>query len=480
MLVAVLELTNPYKYGISSHGVPSYLAVTYNTTDTFYAVGYKEKPAGNNLLCIIKPVDTEPSNKIPRADLVRLIGPCGDITAEKEALLLFYAGIQPNATQRRAEKEAAEQVASKSIQLTNRKHLTGFTFHIDPEGCRDVDDVITINPLSDGKTEVIITISDVAAYIEPNTLLDKTAAIRGQTFYNNEGSVMRSMLPSTLSEGCLSLLPSNSYSIGVSLYCIWDYNSRELTVINFEETYFKVTQTYTYNNFITEASPENVCIMRDVCSSLYGSETNDTHIWIEQLMLLYNREAGKKLRATGQGILRRQAASLPSCVPAQAVLPFLGTAAAQYIPASSDDTYHSGLSVELYCHATSPIRRYVDLVNQRILKNCLSAASDYSIDALNIMSKNQRKYARSIYFLDNVAGSGTVNGIVIEIAKKIHVYIEDWRMIIKVKYVMVENKIMSPDESREYNVLVGDVIKIKYAVQYNKRRWKDKIVFEII
>ena len=59
-------------------------------------------------------------------------------------------------------------------------------------------------------------------------------------------------------------------------------------------------------------------------------------------------------------------------------------------------------------------------------------------------------------------------------------YIEQWRMIIKVKYVTVGDKMMSPDESREYNVAIGDEIKIKYAVQYNKRRWKDKIVFEIL
>ena len=157
MLIAVLELTNPYKYGISSHGVPSYLAVAYNTTDNFYAVGYKEKPAGNNLLCIIKPVTEAASNKIPRADLVRVIGPCGNIEAEKEALLLFYAGLQPNAAQRRSIQEGAAVVSQYIPCIQNRRQLAGFTFHIDPEGCRDVDDVITINRLSYNQIEFIIT-----------------------------------------------------------------------------------------------------------------------------------------------------------------------------------------------------------------------------------------------------------------------------------------------------------------------------------
>ena len=242
MLVAVLELTNPYKYGISSHGVPSYLAVAYNTTDTFYAVGYKEKPAGNNLLCIIKPVQTGTSNKIPRADLVRIIGPCGDITAEKEALLLFYAGIQSNAGQRRLIQDESTAVSHYVPCLENRKQLTGFTFHIDPEGCRDVDDVITINKISNNQIEIVITISDVAEYIAVDSLLDKTAATNGQTFYNNEGTVMRPMLPSCLSEGCLSLLPRNLHSIGVSLYCIWNSDKLELIVNGFSETYFKASQ----------------------------------------------------------------------------------------------------------------------------------------------------------------------------------------------------------------------------------------------
>ena len=156
MLIAVLELTNPYKYGISSHGVPSYLAVAYNTTDNFYAVGYKEKPAGNNLLCIIKPDTTAAqSNKIPRADLVRVIGPCGNIEAEKEALLLFYAGLQPNAAQRRSIQERATAVSQYVPCIQNRRKLTGFTFHIDPEGCRDVDDIITINKLSNNQKALL-------------------------------------------------------------------------------------------------------------------------------------------------------------------------------------------------------------------------------------------------------------------------------------------------------------------------------------
>ena len=147
-LVACLELTNQCKYGMSSHGVPAYLAVPYQAKEDaarFYAVGYNGQKEGKNVLCIIRPIaKTDASQqKIPRADLVRVIGTVGDYAAESEALLLHYAGIPPNAAIRRQLQEEVAVVLQRQVE-NSRQHLTGYTFHIDPPGCRDVDDVSTI------------------------------------------------------------------------------------------------------------------------------------------------------------------------------------------------------------------------------------------------------------------------------------------------------------------------------------------------
>ena len=312
-IVACLELTNQCKYGMSSHGVPAYLAVPYQAKDAaakFYAVGYKGQVDGKNILCIIRPIAaaTESQQKIPRADLVRVIGTVGDYEAETEALLLHYAGIPPNTAVRRQLQEEVAAVCQRKLETgSNRHQLTGYTFHIDPPGCRDVDDVITIEPAdAEGSYRVWITISDVAEYIQAGSLLDAAAAKQGQTFYDNEGTVQRPMFPKELSEVVLSLssqgLKDRGY--GVSLECIWSPLSSSFNIIGFKETLVHVNASYTYDNFITTTPVDVVRVLKDICCNLNRSPTDDTHRWIELLMILYNREAAKQLLTAGRGLLR--------------------------------------------------------------------------------------------------------------------------------------------------------------------------------
>ncbi len=497
-IIACLELTNQCKYGMSSHGVPAYLAVPYQAKDAaakFYAVGYKGPVDGKNILCIIRPIAsvTESHQKIPRADLVRVIGTAGDYEAETEALLLHYAGIPPNAAVRRQLQEEVAAVCQRKLEDA-RQQLEGYTFHIDPPGCRDVDDVITIEPAdAEGNYRVWITISDVAEYIHGGSLLDTMAAKQGQTFYDNEGSVQRSMFPKELSEGILSLssqgLKSRGY--GVSLECMWSPATTTFTVIGFKDTIVHVNGTYTYDNFIATAPAEFVHVLKDVCCNLNRSLTEDTHRWIELLMILYNREAAKQLLTAGRGLLRCQPAWLSTgTLPVQ--LEYLEATAAEYIPASTaDSTYHYGLNETVYCHASSPIRRYADLVNQRVLK-CVSKQSSFETgeEAINIIQLNKqgkraKKYSRDLQFLQAVLQSGvkTLTGIVIHIDVDIgviRIYIDDWKQIIKIRCQWINNKLYSMDQTIEYNLAIGFSVRLEFIIQPNKRRWKDAIIFRIM
>ncbi len=496
-IVACLELTNPCKYGMSSHGVPAYLAVPYQAKDDaakFYAVGYKGLVDGKNILCIIRPIAattaTQQQQKIPRADLVRVIGTVGDYESESEALLLHYAGVPPNAGVRRQLQEEVAAVCQRKLEDA-RQHLTGYTFNIDPPGCRDVDDVITIESVGD-IYRVWITISDVAEYIQGGSLLDTMAAKHGQTFYDNEGSVQRPMFPKELSEGALSLSSQGlkAHGYGVSLECMWSPATVSFTVIGFKETLVTVNASYTYDNFISTAPSEAVCVLKDICCNLNGSLTEDTHRWIELLMILYNREAAKQLLTAGRGLLRCQPVWLPSSsLPAQ--LQFMDAAAAEYIPASTEgSTYHYGLNETVYCHASSPIRRYADLVNQRVLKTFIKQhelnIKETHPEQLNRQCKAAKKYSRDLQFLQAVLQSGGVSnriltGIVINIDTGIIIiYIDDWKQIIKLRGKWCNNKLYSMDQTIEYNLEIGANVKLEYIIQPNKRRWKDAIIFRIV
>jgi exoribonuclease R len=448
MLVATLEVGRPYKYGMSSRGVPSWLAVPFGKKEGFYAVGCKEKYEGN-MLCVIRPTGatgpagTTESIKIPRADLVRIIGRAGQPAAEREAALLHYAGIQTSA------KKKELDAAALGIMGGATKTLGGFTFNIDPAGCKDVDDVITIEKVGDAYA-VTISISDVAHYIGAGTVLDEAAAELGQTYYDAAGTVLRPMLPAVLSEGTLSLLPGVARRV-ISLSTVWD--SKTLVIGEFSEQVVVVDRAYTYDSFC-EAPVELVDVVRGVANSIMPSD--DSHKWVEALMILYNMEAAKRLRAAGGGLLRSQSCGV---APIEELRD-----AAKYCHADADHI-HSSMG-GLYCHATSPIRRYADIVNQRILKGMMAVCDPA---ALNEAAKRCRRFGRDMCFMEALGRDSIVEGIVYDIGSKLKVYIREWKQFVSIRAILPET--VQPE--------IGDTVRLKYVTDPQKRRWKDRIVFQI-
>jgi len=78
------------------------------------------------------------------------------------------------------------------------------TLTIDPDDAKDFDDALSIEPLPKGHTRVGIHIADVAAYVRPDTALDREAQRRGNSTYL-VGTVIP-MLPEKLSNGLCSLV----------------------------------------------------------------------------------------------------------------------------------------------------------------------------------------------------------------------------------------------------------------------------------
>jgi len=78
------------------------------------------------------------------------------------------------------------------------------TLTIDPDDAKDFDDALSIEPLPKGRTRVGIHIADVAAYVRPDTALDREAQRRGNSTYL-VGTVIP-MLPEKLSNGLCSLV----------------------------------------------------------------------------------------------------------------------------------------------------------------------------------------------------------------------------------------------------------------------------------
>lgn len=301
------------------------------------------------------------------------------------------------------------------------------------------------------------------------------------------------MLPPEYSEGACSLLP-NKESYGVSLQTRW--NGVTLSPGTWKLTRFHTNQSYHYDECKADGS-EYFQALQDITSYLSKETIADSHQWIEQLMLYYNMEAGKVLKSLHQGILRchkkpeeERWKALEEHLPEWKML---AMNSAEYCLAEEKETWHYGLQTNEYAHASSPIRRYADLVNQRILKKWIQGeiTEQYivpiTMNDLNQRSKAIRRYARDMDYLRALeTGLTQFQAIVMEKKEvedkiKIRLYVPAWKRMVSTLYKKGSSvdQILSRDETYEMDVPLYSSVMITCTFHLQMRNWKDRVILRI-
>lgn len=451
-IVGVLEIASKTRYGFTARNFPIYLFTPWNEAYPQFYVGSSYKETSTNVLAVIDYESWE--SNCPRGICQQIIGPCGDLISEEKALLIHLS----------PKKWKNLPILDNPTPPTQGGHkLDKATFHIDPLGCKDIDDAITMWFKPDKSLEVRIHIADVASTLNTNPWLWE-ASKQAQTIYK-DGAVVAGMFPSSVEEK-LSLLPGR---IRMTLTLGFTYINNTITNLLWYQQEIDVKESYTYDTFIKS---HQYIYLKKVISFLAKRDVTDPHELVAELMLFYNKEAAKILHSNGAGILRRHSAPdlerLKIFEEICGVPTYLAYNSGEYCKVSSTDTKHWGLSASAYCHATSPIRRWADCVNQAALINILFQQFIElplpDIDHLNAMSKRIKRYERDLLFLRVLMGNTTksVNGIVIETAPKLRVWIEDWNQIISIK--------------GEYNFASGDLVLVTIFFNVSQRNWKRKMV----
>ena len=436
MIVGVVHFYSKIKYGYNKRNTPIYLFTPYDRNLSTYKVASTESDKTHNQIAV---VDTR------SVTIIRLLGRVGDSKAEGLAMYLHYS---PYAvyTSRNINGLMTSIQPSETVTRTDISHL--LTINVDPEGTKDIDDVISFD-----LPNIYITIADVACYIQPGSEIDLHARKVGQTLYYPE-IAPHTMFPVQFQQ--MATLSVGSVRNGVTL----KYNIKSKTSTFMLTTVMNKKQ-HTYEDIYNELYSR---ILRDL-SREFGMPSDDSHKWIEACMIHYNCEAAKLLENYKCGIFRKQELS-ENQIKLHPDLPIFGSAASY----TNQPEKHIGIG-KLYCHATSPLRRYVDIVNQRILhqilenKDCTPTSSP---EEFNLLEKEAKRFSRDSFFLSLVLTnpSGTVQAIVTEVIDdSIKFYIPIWKRIIKKK------------TSEKVNV--GASISVDYLSQPDKVFWKDRLLFRI-
>ena len=482
LIAGTLELNSKTTYGMTKQGHPLYLFEPLNTAYPSFVVGSSERDRSSKKLGLIK-FHSWDQTTLPRGSLERLLGDAGDWFAEEEALLWSVCPY----------KSLTEGLVVLGDDCPKRTVIKGFTCNIDPEGCRDIDDCVTFEEIDEDTWRVTITISDVASCIAEMEAIDLMAATFCQTLYR-DGVPVRPMLPPFFSEDHCSL-KAGTERRGVSLSFCW---RRGETIFGEEWSESTIQNNATYNY---ESVHEPMAILLKGCTSQIANRSiTDPHEWIEVLMKFYNTKAAMLLREAGTGILRRHSepdrARLDKYTAWDPSLSVLANSASEYCLADDPEVQHWGLGEAAYCHATSPIRRYADLMNQRILKQLIRNNKDVMVTVLcselNKAAKAAKGYERDRQFLKCLLKDEerTFRGRVLDLEPKedgkcaVRIWVPAWNRSIKTRMRLLEQTgggvlVGSADETAVFELREGQEIVFDCAMNLLGKRWKDRLVIQI-
>jgi exosome complex exonuclease DIS3/RRP44 len=150
--------------------------------------------------------DDWPSNsKYPSGHFLSLIGEMGDLNTESEIILLTHQIPHDDFPPSVLEDLPSDDYKIPDSEFERRKDLRGkYVCSIDPPGCRDIDDALHFEQISETECEVGIHIADISFFVREDSPLDFEARERGTTFYLVEKRI--NMLPPKLSENLCPLM----------------------------------------------------------------------------------------------------------------------------------------------------------------------------------------------------------------------------------------------------------------------------------
>jgi ribonuclease R len=343
------------------------------------------------------------------------------------------------------------------------------TITIDPRTARDFDDALSYRILENGRREVGVHIADVTHYVQPGTALDREALRRSTSVYLVDR--VAPMLPEVLSNELCSLRPDED---SLTFSAVFEFDVRNRVVsrwfgksiihssrrFNYEEAqaildkgkgeYYEELKSldaiakhlrkkrYKEGSIAFE-SPELEFELDENSHpvAIHKKVRKDTHLLVEDLMLLANREVATFIARISEreipfvyrihdhpdeeklaeysiflkelgfhfdfqspAQIRKSFNRLSEAAKKNEVLAFAEPFAVRTMAKAVYSSYnigHFGLGFQNYTHFTSPIRRYADVLVHRLLEKNLQNEYRTSKEELEAQCKhisNQEKKAQ--------------------------------------------------------------------------------------
>lgn len=310
----------------------------------------------------------------------------------------------------------AEGVDFKLMESSRRNLMDLPMMTIDGQGTLDFDDAISIES-EGGYYRVGVHIADVGAYVGRGDRIDQAAAGRGTSIYMPDLKI--SMLPPRMAENICSL-KVGEVRPAISIFC---KISRFAEIFEFEvvPSIIKVGRQLSYNDVdMMVDSDESIWLLHEIACNFRNKRLSSgaIHIAIPEVSVRVfdsgeisvrksDRESPGRMFVSEMMILANwlmarflAEKNMPAIFRAQPdpkarlfsqkkegtlFQNWMQRRMLNRVVISPKPEHHSGLGLDKYLTATSPIRKYTDLVTQRQIRGCFGMEQPYTVEEIDAL-----------------------------------------------------------------------------------------------
>tara|TARA_B100001057_G_C22799440_1_gene930937 strand:- start:67 stop:1719 length:1653 start_codon:yes stop_codon:yes gene_type:complete len=475
LISGILHLNSNQKYGFTSKNVPYYKFTSLSNKYPSFIVPSKSKEK-KALYCVIKLNKWETKNRNPIGQIEYMIGEVGNMENET-TILLYKNNILP--------KKSKICYNNKSVSVSDLKvNIDYYTFSIDPKGCSDIDDALHFKKLDKNKYEIGIHIAHVARYVE-----DISTNFFSSVYLKDK---QINMLSDKYSFDICSL---GNGEPKYALSLILNYENNIIVSKKFIKTViFNKAKSYNdVDNIIKNKIQGPIFDLYKFTRTLTNNFDLVSTKLVEYYMLLYNSLFAEILYKYSKNTILRVHKSVNFNNECKNIstglneyLNRINQNSAQYVT-DPTITHHESLDLKYYTHATSPIRRYVDIINQMNMEKYFKKENiniENKIENINIFQKNLRKFYNNYKKVEYIFNMTPVElrAYIVDIdGLKIKIYIPE--MDIEHNFLAISPKLVESNtvESTENYIIINqtrldvmDSIKIlitplKYEEKFNNK-----------
>ncbi|XP_047592555.1 DIS3-like exonuclease 1 isoform X2 [Lutra lutra] len=218
-------VTFPSKEEVQSQGknAQKILVTPWDNRIPKIRISTQQTEALQDFRVVVRIDSWESTSLYPNGHFVRVLGRIGDLEGEIATILVENSiSVVPFSEAQMCEMpvntpENPWKVSPEEERERKDLRETHLVFSIDPKGCEDVDDTLSVRTLANGNLELGVHIADVTHFVPPNSYIDIEARTRAITYYLADRRY--DMLPSILSADLCSLLGGvDRYAVSV----IWE------------------------------------------------------------------------------------------------------------------------------------------------------------------------------------------------------------------------------------------------------------------